>query len=86
MKKYDIKKLKLKVCEGRLIRNPRTGDRLKPNMAYTVPATLYWLRRVKQGDCQLIDKADDKPKLALDSVKPKAKGSDKKQDNEKMGE
>lgn len=87
MKKYESKKLRLKVKEGSLIRNPRTGERLKPNMVHTMPATLYWLRRVKQGDCTIAGKNEPKvtqPEPKAD--KPKQKGSVKKQDNEKLGE
>lgn len=46
--------MRIKPVSGRRCKDPRTRE-LVPERGVTVPKNSYWLKRLKDGDCVLMD-------------------------------
>ena len=77
-------KLKIKVVEGKKIRDPKTGAPLPTDRAVTVDGVSYWLRRIKAGDVVLVDDAKKQEPKKIEKVEKPMKKMDEKQ--KPMGE
>ncbi len=55
------------VCDGKVVRDPKTGKKWKAGMNKMVPRNNYWLRRKADGEVDEVDKV--KPKRKLDKKK-----------------
>jgi hypothetical protein len=54
--------MKIKLAEGRALRDPVTKQLMRPDQVRDVPVTsLYWRRRLRDGD---VVPADDQPAAA----------------------
>jgi len=56
------KQFRIKVAEGRKIRDPKTGSPLPQDRAIQVDATSYWMKRISKGDVVLVDEKKVEPK------------------------
>ncbi|OEE30726.1 hypothetical protein A1QO_15450 [Vibrio genomosp. F10 str. ZF-129] len=54
MEKKDVVTFKIKPKEGVTVKDPKTLEPLKTT-GESKPRNTYWLRRVKDGDCTVVD-------------------------------
>jgi hypothetical protein len=47
--------MKVKLAEGRRLRDPITKMHLQPDQVRDVPGNMYWARRLRDGDVVLVD-------------------------------
>jgi hypothetical protein len=47
--------MKVKLAEGRALRDPDTRQIMTPDEVREVPASIYWTRRLRDGDVVLVD-------------------------------
>ncbi|GAF86127.1 unnamed protein product [marine sediment metagenome] len=83
-----MKMLKIKSCEGKLIRDPADGRRLMKDRVYTMPANNYWKKRLAQNDVELCEEKKEK-KFKSKSEEKRIKiqeKSEKKDEHESKGE
>lgn len=50
--------MKVKLAEGRRLRDPVTKMHLQPDQVRDVPSNMYWARRLRDGDVVRVDDAD----------------------------
>jgi Protein of unknown function (DUF2635) len=48
--------MKVRIAEGRALRDPVTKTLYQPGEVRDVPESLYWVRRLRDGDCERVDK------------------------------
>jgi len=47
--------MKVKLAEGRALRDPTTRQLMKPDEVREVPPSIYWHRRLRDGDVVRVD-------------------------------
>lgn len=54
-------RLKVKIAEGRRVRDPESNRLLEDTMLYEFPATQFWLKRIQVGDVVVVSDEAAKP-------------------------
>jgi hypothetical protein len=50
--------MKVKLAEGRALRDPLTKTLMKPDEVRDVPNSMYWIRRVRDGDVVVVEEQE----------------------------
>jgi len=63
----------IKVKDGKKIRDPRNSVPLPHDRAVRVPYSSYWVKRLRDGDVELVDESQDQEKKPAKKMKKKVK-------------